>query len=98
MSSNEVVFWVTMTDRCLSGWGMAKGKINKLVIECSSLEEAEIVAENGRQRSEMKYVNIVRKKPSYSSLRYYVSYKDLTQYNSWRIRGFFKSLDRVLND
>ena len=36
-------YWVTMTDRFMSGWGLAKGLKNKLVFECESLAEAEKV-------------------------------------------------------
>ena len=86
-------YYVTMTDKFMSGWGMAKNKINKLVIVCNTYEEAKVVAENARNRSEMKYINITDKKPYYSSDRYYVSMhgkgcKD--EYESWFVQGYFK--------
>lgn len=79
-----------MTDTFMSGWGKAAGKINKLVIECDTLEEAEIVAENARNRTDQKHINICSKKPSYGS-RYYVSWKDKSSYPKWFERGFFRS-------
>ena len=69
-------YWVSMTDKFMSGWGKAEHKINKYVLECDSYEEAEIVAENARHRSEMKYINICSSKPRYNPNRYYPSYRD----------------------
>jgi len=34
------MLYVTMTDKFMSGWGMAEGKTNKLVLECKNLHEA----------------------------------------------------------
>ena len=47
------MFYVTMTDKFMSGWGMAQGKINKLVLECETYEDAETVYNNACNRSEM---------------------------------------------
>jgi hypothetical protein len=60
-------FYVTMTDKFMSGWGMASGKTNKLVIECDTYEQAEIIERNASRRSEMKYVNIRSSKPRFGS-------------------------------
>lgn len=59
------VFYVTMTDKFMSGWGMAQGKINKLIIECQTLEQAEQIERVARYRDEMTYVNIRTTKPYY---------------------------------
>ena len=83
-------YYVTMTDKFMSGWGKAKGKINKLVIECASFEEAEIVAENAANREEMKYINITDRKPYYNSRQYYVSYHSKPEYARWFVLGAFK--------
>lgn len=62
----ELLPWyVTMTDKFMSGWGMAEGKTNKLIIECETYEEAQTIERNARKRSEMRYVNITRTKPRY---------------------------------
>lgn len=71
--------YVTMTDKFMSNWGMAGNKINKYIVECSSLEEAVIIEKNARRRSEMKYVNICMNKPKYGKNVYetHVSYDEL---------------------
>ena len=65
MNTKTSKLYVTMTDKFLSGWGMAKGKINKLIIECDTWEQAETIERNAHNRSEMKYVNIRTTKPYY---------------------------------
>lgn len=80
----EKKYWVCMTDRFMSGWGYAEDKINKLVLECDTMEEAEIVAANARRREEMKYVNIrYGQKPYYNTRDYYTSYHGKTDYARW---------------
>ena len=59
------VFYVTMTDKYLSGWGMSENKTNKLIIECHTIEQAEQVERAARYRDEMRYVNIRMTKPHY---------------------------------
>ena len=56
-------YYVTMTDRFMSGWGMAKGKTNKLIIECDTHEQAEIIKRNALRRSEMRFVNVCSNRP-----------------------------------
>jgi hypothetical protein len=58
-------FYVTMTDKFMSGWGMAKGKINKLIIECQTIEQAEQIERAAKSRREMRYINIRTTKPYY---------------------------------
>lgn len=82
--------YVTMTDSFLSGWGKAEGMINKLVFECDTWEEAEIVAENARNRSDMKYININLSKPYYRPSKYLTQFKTKEEYPSWYQRGYFK--------
>jgi hypothetical protein len=43
------VFYVTMTDKYLSGWGMSENKTNKF-IECETLEQAEQIERVARYR------------------------------------------------
>lgn len=88
-------YYVSMTDKFMSGWGMADKKVNKLVIECDSYEEALIVEQNARNRSEMKFVNICINKPYYNPNRYYVSEHNKNDgYSSWFQKGYFKREDR----
>jgi len=82
-------YYVTMTDKFMSGWGRARDLVNKLVIGCDTAEQALIVAENADNRSDQKYINITQKKPYYSQERYLVSYHDITDYKHWFIQGYF---------
>jgi hypothetical protein len=86
---NKAKYWVTMTDRFMSGWGMADGKINKLVFECATFEEALIVEENAKNRSDQKHINIRSTKPYYNANRYYAQTKTKDDYNSWYQKGSF---------
>jgi hypothetical protein len=48
--------YVTMIDRFMSGWGMAEGKINLLIIECETEKDAKTIYRNAKKRSEMESV------------------------------------------
>jgi len=69
-------YYVTMTDEFMSGWGKARGKINKVVIGCDTKAQAELIAKNAKRRGEMKNVRIATTKPRYSKKEYVVSYYD----------------------
>jgi hypothetical protein len=91
--TKEDKYYVTMTDSFLSGWGMAEGKTNKLVIECDTLAEAQIVKRNAKDRSEMKYVRISYKKPSYNQSMYLTHYEDKTNFSRWFIPNQFRRFE-----
>ena len=57
-------FYVCATDAFMSGWGLSKGLNNRVILPCSSLDEAFIVANYARSRSEMKRVTICENKPT----------------------------------
>ena len=76
-------YYVTMTDKFMSGWGMARDKTNKLVIECDTMNEAMIVQTNARDRDEMIYINVRSGKPYYNKNRYHVSYHGKPDYGTW---------------
>jgi hypothetical protein len=59
------MYYVTMTDKFMSGWGMAQNKTNKFIVECETYQEAETIERNAKKRNEMKYINICSKKPRY---------------------------------
>lgn len=69
------MFFVTMTDKFLSGWGGASGRIAKFVIVCETIEQAETIERNARKRSEMKNVSICTKRPNYSAKRYQTTFQ-----------------------
>ena len=75
--------YVTMTDKFMSGWGMAKGKINKLVIECENSVQAEKIAYCANSYPEMKYINIRYSKPNYNSSKYLTSWKKYSNMTGW---------------
>ena len=60
-------YYVTMTDKFMSGWGMAKDKTNKMIVVCDTWQQAEQIERAAHDRSEMKYINIRTTKPSYGS-------------------------------
>ena len=71
MKTNK--YYVTMTDKFMSGWGMADNKINKMIVECETMEQARIIERNAKKRDEMKYINICFTKPCYNKERYFES-------------------------
>lgn len=75
------MYYVTMTDHFMSGWGEARGKTNKLVIKCETMAEAIIVESNALDRDEMKYVNIRSTKPSYPHA--HISWHDKSDCSTW---------------
>ncbi|WP_300855769.1 hypothetical protein [uncultured Clostridium sp.] len=81
--------WVTATDTFLSGWGQARDKINKIVLECDSWEEAQIVMENMRNRSDMKYINYFYERPTYPKNYYMTQYKTKEDMPNWYVKGYF---------
>lgn len=81
--------YVTMTDNFMSGWGLAKNKINKLIFECKDSLQAHIVIDNAEHRTDMKYINLCYNKPYYNKNRYYPQIKTINDYPSWYKEGFF---------
>lgn len=88
------MFYVTMTDKCLSGWGGAAGKIYKLVLTCNAIEETEIVMENAKNRKDMNYINCTTKKPYYNSKKYLIHYADRDEYENWYKKDFFSNIEK----
>jgi len=78
-SKSKKKYYVTMTDKFMSGWGHARGKINKLIIVCDTVDQAERIVKNAGYRSEMKYINWTSRKPYYDPRRYLVSWKTYKQ-------------------
>ena len=74
-TESKTMIYVTMTDKFMSGWGESRGKINKFVIACDTLEQAHQITKHANSRSEMKYVNTRSSRPSYP---------DATHLTSWR--------------
>ena len=68
-------YYVTATDRFMSGWGLAQRMTNKMVLPCDDYATAVTCAKYLEGRSEMKYVNIRSSKPpTKRGVLYSVSY------------------------
>jgi hypothetical protein len=61
------MFYVTMTDKFMSGWGYAAGKTNKMIVACDTIAQAEQIERAAQRRPEMRYVNIRTTKPRYGA-------------------------------
>lgn len=95
------MYYVTTTDKFMSGWGPASGKINKLVILCETAEEADTVVENAENRSDQKHVSCSSEPPPYFHKRweetgadyetgnYYVQVKTKADMPAWFEPGAF---------
>ena len=72
------MYYVTMIDNFMSGWGDALGKQNAYCIKCKTLEDAEFIAKKAKRRSELGLVRITKAIPrQYTSCQdaYYISEK-----------------------
>lgn len=63
-------YYVTATDKFLSGWGMATGKVHKLIVVCKSMEQARRVEKNMKKDRTLSRVNIALDKPYYAKGKY----------------------------
>ncbi len=59
----DAPFYVTTTDRFMSGWGESRGKRNRLIFPCASLREVAQVEWYAKSRSDQKNVRICTTKP-----------------------------------
>lgn len=69
-------YFVTATDKTMSGWGCAEGKIAKRVIVCDTWRQAQRVADamtNKPSREGWRYINKTSRMPRYSDKKYVVS-------------------------
>ena len=77
-----------MTDKFMSNWGCAENKINKLVLECKDMKEANIVYKNAVEHTDMSRVNICQNKPNYDDSKILTSFKTIKEYPAWYEWGF----------
>ncbi len=92
--------YVTMTDKFCSHilnmtfniQGKGTKMIDKIVFECDSMDEANIIVSNANDRTDMKNINICSKRPSYPATRYNVTWitKANIKYSAFYKRGSFK--------
>ena len=67
------MYYVTATDKFMSGWGLAKGKTNKVIVICENWQEDREVKDALHSRDEMKYINVRSSKPYYNNNNYVIS-------------------------
>ena len=85
-------YYVTCHDTFMSGWGLAEGKKNVLVFLCDSEAEANIVAENAKDRGDQKYIktHFYAPKGIIRNSRNYVQFKTKEDMPTWYKKAAFK--------
>ena len=94
--------YVTTIDTFMSEWGYTKDKRNLLIFFCANHQQAQIVADNAKNRSDQTQVKIHDCKPwqwrdnpdldeqeGYAVGDYYVQIKDSDSYPSWYVEDYF---------
>ena len=74
-------YYVSMTDRFMSGWGLAKDRINKFIVICDNFEQAETIERLAKERPEMKYNNISSNKPNLPKQKSLLSFRNFDEIN-----------------
>lgn len=73
LTGNE--WFVTMTDKTMSGWGLAEGRISKFVVICKTHGEAETLRDRiVANAKSMTYVKVTPTLPNYPVRRYHTSF------------------------
>lgn len=90
ITTKKAYGWITVTDKFLSGWGMAKDKVNKMVIECESIQQFRALKAYIKTRDEMTHLYFCQAFPKHLFKRddVLVSYK-IAEYHltAWREIG-----------
>ena len=71
----ENCIYVFATDKFLSGWGCASGKIHKQVAVCKNWDEAERMLRGFGGDNSYKFVNWPYKKPYFPPSRYTATFR-----------------------
>ena len=83
----EAPYYVTCTDKFMSGWGRAEGRINRLILPCKSYEEACIVEDNINGRTDQKDVHVYTTKPQLKASGYLYQVMDRNNAKPWYTQG-----------
>lgn len=83
--------YVTCFDRCLSGWGYAAKRKNKLVFPVPNAEIAELLEHLLRSRSEMRYINFTTRKPALHRSKQLIQVKDPMKWLTLTVRVTLES-------
>lgn len=79
----DAPFYVTCTDKFMSGWGPAKRRNNRLIFVCASMAEARTVYDNAVGRSDQKNVHICTRKPKLDHYTNLYQLKTRGDYSAW---------------
>lgn len=82
-TKKKTIWYVTATDKFLSGWGPATGKKHKLIVKCNGLQQALKVKSNMEKDRTLSYVNYTTTKPSYPSSRYTTKWMEAKDCPLW---------------
>jgi hypothetical protein len=84
-----MTIYVTMTDKFMSGWGGATSRKAKYVVECDDARQADQIERIAKtKRSEMTYVNITNKKPSYPARTHQITTKKFSELGGVWLEGW----------
>ena len=72
--------YVYATDKFLSGWGCAEGKIHKQVAVCENWDEADKMIAGFKSDDSFKHVNWTTTKPYFNKNRYTATFRPAKQW------------------
>ena len=91
-------YYVSMNDTFMSGWGQAKGKIARHIYICYSKEEAEIIKDNAKSRTDQTDIKIHASNPYFNPQSNLLMYKTVKENPNWYKKGFFKKVKEPKDD
>jgi HSP20 family molecular chaperone IbpA len=83
-------YYVSMTDKFLSGWGQARGKNAVFINICDNYEEAQVVADNAGARKDQCNIKISETMPVFNTDRNLVQIKTREDMPNWYKKDYFK--------
>lgn len=84
-----MAIYVTMTDNFMSGWGGASKRKSKYVVECDNYDQAAQIERVAKtMRSEMAYVNITTRKPSWPARTHQTTNKHFADLGGVWLKGW----------
>ena len=82
-------YYVTCTDKFMSGWGPCRGRNNRLVFVCRTQAEAWIVYDNAMDRPDQKNVRMCSSKPALNHHRNMYQIKTRDSMPCWYQANYF---------
>lgn len=81
METKKIYVWAT--DKFLSGWGRAEGKIHKQVAVCENWQEAGKMLAGFTKDDSYKNVNWSYNKPYFTPSRYTCTFRPASNFTCW---------------